>query len=460
MSGVLSTEIEVLALSPDASSAKAAKGLTSKSKWPTLGSNNLAVWGECQGSGSRPYQTQVDLSGPTFKCSCPSRKFPCKHGLGLLLMRSQGMVDDGQDLPSWVQSWVDGRKDKAEKKEAKLAAAAAAPAATPDELTNPQSKRWSRIEEGSEDLSLWFQDMVSGGLAMLSKSDAKTSEQWTTMKARVVDMQAPALALRIEHGFSLIQSKPDWAHLLLNELGQMQMLCDAVKCRAQLTSEERFDLMMALGFNFTKLEICGLSEPVEDIWQVVGSRTIERDGSLIERQTWLSGKNTGKLAWLLDFTHGSKAFDHHWIPGMRYKEALLFYPGSIQMRALRSSEGPLVLVDEFVSFEHMQSCLMYITHKYSSNPLHSASAFWANASEILKSGSTWYLKISNDEGNFDLVTLEVHESDAWDLMMGSDGLDFWIFGSLSQGVIKPLSAWIQGEDASMTCIWQQKVESR
>lgn len=32
-----------------------------------------AVWGLCQGSGKDPYQTQIDLIGPAFRCSCPSR---------------------------------------------------------------------------------------------------------------------------------------------------------------------------------------------------------------------------------------------------------------------------------------------------------------------------------------------------------------------------------------------------
>ena len=54
MSRVLATEAEVLALSPDAASSKAAKGLQSINKWPTTGSNDVAVWGECQGSGSQP----------------------------------------------------------------------------------------------------------------------------------------------------------------------------------------------------------------------------------------------------------------------------------------------------------------------------------------------------------------------------------------------------------------------
>ena len=89
----------VLALAPDEASAKAARGLTSPAKWPLLGADDAAVWGECQGSGSKPYQTQVDLSGPAFRCSCPSRKFPCKHNLALLMLRAQNASRFNSDEP-------------------------------------------------------------------------------------------------------------------------------------------------------------------------------------------------------------------------------------------------------------------------------------------------------------------------------------------------------------------------
>ncbi|WP_420894866.1 SWIM zinc finger family protein, partial [Streptomyces noursei] len=39
----------------------------------------------CEGGDGTRYGTVVDLDGPAFQCSCPSRKFPCKHTLGLLL---------------------------------------------------------------------------------------------------------------------------------------------------------------------------------------------------------------------------------------------------------------------------------------------------------------------------------------------------------------------------------------
>ena len=81
----------VLALAPDDASVKAARDLLVPARWSALGQDESAVWGACRGSSpgsaAKPYLAQVDLVGPAFQCSCPSRKFPCKHGLALLLFR-------------------------------------------------------------------------------------------------------------------------------------------------------------------------------------------------------------------------------------------------------------------------------------------------------------------------------------------------------------------------------------
>ena len=65
------SEDQILALAPDEASKKAGLGLANMSKWVSKGANELAIWGECQGSGSKPYQAQIDLSNIAFKCSCP-----------------------------------------------------------------------------------------------------------------------------------------------------------------------------------------------------------------------------------------------------------------------------------------------------------------------------------------------------------------------------------------------------
>ncbi|MBX3229413.1 MAG: hypothetical protein KIT84_17655 [Labilithrix sp.] len=45
------------------------------------------LWGQCQGSGAKPYELSVDLGGdaPTLRCSCPVKPPPCKHTLGFLV---------------------------------------------------------------------------------------------------------------------------------------------------------------------------------------------------------------------------------------------------------------------------------------------------------------------------------------------------------------------------------------
>lgn len=85
MTTTLWSEAQVLAVAPDEASVKAARKLAGQSGWSDLGAGSGLLWGRCKGSGKNPYQVTIDLSAPAYTCSCPSRKFPCKHALALLL---------------------------------------------------------------------------------------------------------------------------------------------------------------------------------------------------------------------------------------------------------------------------------------------------------------------------------------------------------------------------------------
>src|SRR5262245_2136062 len=116
------TTEQIIALAPDPSSAKSGRALATVSKWQNLGHDERALWGECQGSGSRPYQTVVDLDEPAYKCSCPSRKFPCKHSLGLfLLFASSATVFDSASSPAWVSEWLSKRDQQKQRKDTQAA---------------------------------------------------------------------------------------------------------------------------------------------------------------------------------------------------------------------------------------------------------------------------------------------------------------------------------------------------
>mgnify|MGYP002402402322 CR=1 FL=1 len=190
---------QVMALAPDASSSAAGKGLGAAHKWKTLGANETCAWGTIVGSGKNPYQTSIDLGGPAFKCTCPSRKFPCKHGLGLLLVLAQQPTALTEKTPpAWTAEWLAKRAEAEAKKEkakepaepldpeaqVKAEAAAARRAAT----------REANVSAGLEDLSVFLSDLVRTGFVTLP---GKPSQFWETTAARLVDAQAPGLARRI-----------------------------------------------------------------------------------------------------------------------------------------------------------------------------------------------------------------------------------------------------------------------
>lgn len=77
--------------------------------------------GECSGSGKTNYITSADFveeDHPVFRCSCPSRQFPCKHSLGLLFEMSIEKDFEFCEIPEDIQR-------KREKKEARAAKSSA-----------------------------------------------------------------------------------------------------------------------------------------------------------------------------------------------------------------------------------------------------------------------------------------------------------------------------------------------
>src|SRR5207245_8615964 len=88
------SEDTALRMAPDDQVLTDGRGLIRKNSMSNLGVSADGTWilGECKGSAKQPYQVSVDLadtSNPLARCSCPSRKFPCKHGMALMLLYAQ-----------------------------------------------------------------------------------------------------------------------------------------------------------------------------------------------------------------------------------------------------------------------------------------------------------------------------------------------------------------------------------
>lgn len=329
------TPEQVVALAPDAASASAGQALAGPRDWVSFARSERAIWGLCQGSGKQPYQARVDLAEPAFKCSCPSRKFPCKHGLGLLLLFAKNPADfAGQPEPPWVAEWLAGRSERAEKKVEKAQAVADKPVDA-EAQAKRAAQRESRVEDGVASCRLWLEDLVRRGLAAAQAAPAADFER---LAARMVDAQAPGLAAQVRRVPELIASGAGWDVRTLDHLGRLHLLLQAAQRLKDLPAELAVDVRTALGWNQPKDEV--LARPgVQDCWVVLG-QAIEDEDRLKVRRTWLVGRATRRRALLLDFAAGLSPLPQSPAQGAEFDGELAFYPSGLPLRALVKAAGP------------------------------------------------------------------------------------------------------------------------
>jgi hypothetical protein len=326
------TADQVFAMAPDPASAKAGQGLASARKWVTLGRDARALWGECQGSGSRPYQVIVDAAEPAFRCSCPSRKFPCKHGLGLLFLYAAqpALVGEAEAEPAWVAEWLAMREARAEKK-AEKAAAPAEPERAPDPAAQAKraAQREERVRAGLDDLEQWLHDGVRQGLATAGQ---RPRGDWERVAARLVDAQAAGAARLVRELATVPDSGDGWPGRLLERMARLRLLVQAARRMDALPEDVAADVRTALGWTARQEEV--LAGPGErDTWTVLGARTETEDRLRVQR-TWLRGERTGRTALLLAFAAGGQPLEPGPAPGTRFGAELAFYPGAHPLRAL------------------------------------------------------------------------------------------------------------------------------
>lgn len=322
----------MLALAPDAASASAGQSLASARKWTSLGMSDRAAWGLCQGSGKDPYQTRIEFGAPAFKCSCPSRKFPCKHGLGLLLIFAKDIASFTKGVePGWVSEWIDGRAEKTEKKTAKAKAAADAPVDL-EAQAQRAAAREDRVQQGVAECRTWMDDLLRRGLAAAQSNAGSECER---VAARMVDAQAPGLAGMVRRIARTMASGAGWEVRTLEHLGRVHLLLAAADRLRDLPTELAADVRVALGYNQPKEEVLA-RQGVADLWTAVGQAYEEVD-RLTVRRTWLWGKRTQRAAMVLDFAVGSQPFDTSLVPGTAFEGEVAFYPSGAPLRALVKS---------------------------------------------------------------------------------------------------------------------------
>ncbi len=329
---------EIRALAPDEKAVNAARKLAGPSHWQETGQCPSAVWGLCQGSAL--YQVCVNTATMTTRCTCPSRKVPCKHSLGLLfLVVMEPEAVPSAEPPAWVSDWL--ARTAARSKER----ADTPPGGNTERAGKRQQQRLQRITRGLNQLDLWLNDLIKNGLADLQQERGVTS-LWAREAALLEDAQAPALAAQIRSLETIPGSADDWPERLLARLGRIALLSEAFYHLEQLDSGLQEDVLQALGLPLRAEQVDARGEWVSDTWQFLG-QYVEEDKKLITQRTWLLGRQTGRRALLLQFCvpQAAQAFAENYPLGRQQRATLVFWPSAAPQRArLLEREGEITAI--------------------------------------------------------------------------------------------------------------------
>ena len=347
----------VLALARDAGAAAAARRVAVAHLWSGLGTDEVGIWGVFQGSGAEPYQTVVDVREPASRCTCPSRRSPCKHGIGLMLLWAWEQVPH-TDRPVFAATWLARRPDRSSAGAGALReadpdvepepAGAEPPPAPPrlrpgrseaggavddDIRPGPQDKRAAeraaRVAAGLVELDRWLADAVRGGLAQPALA---RYGPWEQVVARLVDAQAPSLANRVRRLAGAVGVGPRWHEYVLAELGILHLVAVAGRRLPHLEDDLADSVRSALGWTTRQADVLARA-PETDQWFVAGRSDVLED-RIVVRRSWMRGVASREWALLLSFAAYGQSLDGGLPVGAVLHADLHRYPGCNELRCV------------------------------------------------------------------------------------------------------------------------------
>ena len=426
------SEEQVLALAPDESSKKSGKELSSAAKWVSKGVNDLALWGECQGSGSKPYQAQVDLVNLAFKCSCPSRKFPCKHGIGLLLLYARHKNDfTANEMPAWVADWITKRAERqekqAEQKEKPVDEAA---------QTKRKQAREQKVTDGIEELLQWIKDIIRNGIINMPE---KGTAWFENMSRRMVDAQAPGLAGMVKNLGEINFYREGWQSEFMDQLLRIYLVTTGFKNNELLPAPLQQDIRTWIGFTQNQDELKEQTG-ITDTWLVLGKQTTEDDSLTVERN-WLYGITSNKYALVLQFLIRGQGGQLNLMPGVFVQAELVYYPSVVPLRAIVKRQMNAEKTQQYKGFINWQQVVESETAYSSALPFRSERPFIIEQVRPVLYNQQWWLQDSNNT----LMSIKSGFKNIWKLLSlsGGQALNMAVVGK--EKTYEPIGAWYNDE---------------
>jgi SWIM zinc finger len=332
---------QIAQLAPDAAALKAGEGLAATTKWLRTGRDGRMLWGEIKGSGATPYQVAIDIEHPAYKCSCPSRKFPCKHGLGLMLMAARmGQSLPQHDPPEWATTWIAKRTGSTQQEAEPTEQDPAKAEKSAKDKTKRQESRSLNALSGAAELERWLTDLMRGGLLRLPEQDVS---YFTKMMARMTDAQVTGLGAFVRELRDLDYANPEnWQPKALDIVARAWLLLQAMRKLDDLSPLLQADVRSLAGFGAAPREV--LADPdaerVEDHWRTAHVESEQLDDITVQR-IWLIGCQTGRIALILQFSYRFNQPEVSPFTLQPYTTAeLVYFPSAHPLRAVLRTPVP------------------------------------------------------------------------------------------------------------------------
>jgi hypothetical protein len=381
-------------LAPNAAAFKAGQKLAAANQWLVLANSDRSLWGEIKGSGKDAYKVAVDTHELAYKCTCPSRQFPCKHGIGLMLLYTNNVAAFKQPTePDYLAEWLNKRQTKAEKQEI-------APELS-EEQTEQKNQLKAKRDEGRnaymaagvDELMLWLKDLLRIGLLDLPN---KTPIFYENLAARMVDAKAPGLAVWVKAFLKLdFTDRDQWQQDALALIAKIFLLLRASQEIDQQDAEMQKTLRAMLGVTIQTKDLFADPETIcqKDEWLVLAVISEALEDLTIVR-TWLYGLNSQKSALHLAFeTKFSDASAVKFIEGTVLQAEMAFYPDALphrvalkqQNRTLATFSQKPVLLEHWLQYHEKKVKMLQ------QNPWLTLYACWVSQVLVLGNEGNWIL---------------------------------------------------------------------
>lgn len=173
-------EQQIAAMAPNANAVANAKKIVKSGGFIShlRSADDTFYVGTCKGSGSSVYTVSLDFidgDDPVCRCSCPSRQFPCKHGLALMMELAENREWEICDIPQAILDKRAKKEARSGKKEENKGDKADKDVNRASKKTN-QAARTKKLKKQLEGLLLAEQvvrELMEAGLGTLTGTSVK-----------------------------------------------------------------------------------------------------------------------------------------------------------------------------------------------------------------------------------------------------------------------------------------------